>query len=195
MARARNEDKRALILLTSKTLFAQKGFFNTSISDIVSQTGLPVGSIYTYFKNKEEIVKVIVEEGWADLHARLLDHFKSTKDPLEKLQALIETFLPGLFDDLDLINILLAEALDYTRIEEKLEELTKMIFSVLRSLAKNNDIKHEYSKKEMEVALIVYFLGILHAVKLARSTDIGVSIPEIMEFVKKSIEKTMGLKV
>ena len=195
MARSKSEDKRVLILQTSKTLFAGKGFFNTSVSDIVKETGLPVGSIYTYFKNKEEIVKVIIDEGWEDLNTRLQENFLSTKDPKEKMKILLEEFLPELFEDLDLITILLGEAVDYTKLEEKLEELTKLIFSILKALSGNSYFAESLSKKEMEAAVIVYFLGILHAVRLAKSTPIGISQDDIMRIVKVTINSAMGVEI
>ncbi|MCK4541287.1 MAG: helix-turn-helix transcriptional regulator [Spirochaetales bacterium] len=63
MARMRDESKRTAILEVSKALFSKQGFSNTSISDIIRGTGFPVGTIYTYFKNKEEIVTVIAKAG------------------------------------------------------------------------------------------------------------------------------------
>ena len=195
MARSKSEDKRVLILQTSKTLFAQKGFFNTSISDIVRETGLPVGSIYTYFKNKDEIVKVIIDEGWEDLHTRLRENFLSTKNPHEKMKIILEDFLPELFEDLDLITILLGEAVNYTRLEEKLEELTNMIFSILRSLSGKSDFGSNLTQKDMEAALIVYFLGILHAAKLAKSTPLGITLEDIMRFVKITMKNAIAVDI
>jgi len=37
----------------------------------VKETGLPVGTIYTYFTSKEAIVQDIVEEGWTDFFGRV----------------------------------------------------------------------------------------------------------------------------
>ena len=125
MARMRDEAKRAVILGTAKMLFSQKGFFGTSVSDIVRESGLPVGTIYTYFKSKEEIVRQIVDEGWADLYGRLQAALGEKATPEEAFRALLDRFVPEILGDLDLINILLSEAIDYTRIEEKLEKLVK----------------------------------------------------------------------
>lgn len=193
MARAKDEDKRTLILQTSKTLFAKKGFFNTSVSDIVKEANLPVGTIYTYFKNKEDIVKVIVEEGWNDLYTRLLEHLNSIREPAEKLKMLLDRFFPALFEDLDLITILLGEAIDYTRIEEKLEVLTNVIFNLLRQVDRRGDLLGNFSRKEMKAALIIYFLGALHAVKLAKSTDIDLSMKDIMNYLKLTISESMNV--
>lgn len=195
MARAKDENKRATILQSSKMLFAQKGFFNTSISDIVRETGLPVGSIYTYFKSKDEIVRVIVEEGWSDLHTRLKSALSSSISPELKLKVLIEKFLPELLNDLELINILLAEAIDYTKIEEKIEQLTNMIFSIIKTLSPKKESFREFTKTTMQAGLMVYFLGILNAVKLSRSTSIGIKVSDIMNFVKISIENSMDIKL
>jgi AcrR family transcriptional regulator len=195
MARSKDESKRAAILQSSKMLFAKKGFFNTSISDIVNETGLPVGSIYTYFTNKEEIVKVIVDEGWADLEQRLEKSLSASSTPQAKLRVLIDDFLPELLTDMELINILLSEAIDYTKIEEKIEQLTTMILSVLRGLSPAKKTFHEPDKASMKVGLIVYFLGILNAVKISREASLGIDAGDIIGFVRQSIENAMDIKL
>jgi AcrR family transcriptional regulator len=195
MARSKDENKRAAILQSSKMLFAKKGFFNTSISDIVNETGLPVGSIYTYFKNKEEIVKVIVDEGWADLEQRLKTSLLSTRGPEAMLRVLVDDFLPELMNDLELINILLSEAIDYTRIEEKIEQLTKMILSILKELSPSKKTFHALDKTSMKAGLIVYFLGVLNAVKISREASLGVDTADIIGFVRQSIENAMDIEL
>ncbi|UCB45864.1 MAG: TetR/AcrR family transcriptional regulator [Spirochaetota bacterium] len=195
MARIKDENKRVAILQSSKILFAEKGFYNTSISDIVNETGLPVGSIYTYFKNKEEIVRVIIEEGWNDLHERLEKALSSTTSPKRKIKVLIEQFLSELLKDIDLINILLSEAIDYTRIEEKVEKLSNIILTILKSLSPKKESFHELTKTSMKAGLVVYFLGILNAVKISRSASLGIEVTDIMNFVKQSIENAMGIEL
>ncbi len=195
MARSKDENKRQTILQSSKMLFSQKGFFNTSISDIVKETGLPVGSVYTYFNSKEEIVKVIVEEGWQDIKIRLEEMVESETNNIDKLRILVDDFLPEVLNDVDLINILLSEAVNYTKIEEKMNELTTMIFNILQSISKENYVFKDYDRKDMESALIVYFLGVLNAVKLSQSTSIGITRKDVINFIKKSINKSMGIDI
>lgn len=191
MARAKSEDKRMLILQSSKSLFSRQGFFNTSISDIVKETGLPVGTIYNYFKNKEEIVRVIVEEGWTDLVTRLEETFKSCALPTEKLRIILDQFLPELFKDIDLISIFLSEAMELTGLEEKIERLTNLIFSVLKDLSSTSTIMAHYTRRDMQTALVVYFLGILNAVKLCNSSSIKLSVSDVMRFTKMAINDSL----
>jgi AcrR family transcriptional regulator len=195
MARSKDENKRQTILQSSKMLFSKKGFFNTSISDIVKETGLPVGSVYTYFHSKEEIVKVIVEEGWQDIKQRLVEMLKGENNDTEKLRIIVDDFFPEVLNDVDLINILLSEAANYTKIEDKMNELTTMIFDLLQNVSKENYVFKDFDRKDMESALTVYFLGVLNAVKLSQSTSIGITRKDIMRFIKKSISKSMKIDI
>ena len=195
MARAKDETKRQLILQAAKTLFSQRGFFNTSVSDITKETGLPVGSIYTYFKGKEEIVRAIVNEGWDDLRNRLVETVSSAKRAEDKLKVIIDQFLPEVLNDLDLVNILLSEAITYTKIEEKVEELSGIILSLLKTIAKDNKNLDGFDKNMMDTALVVYFLGIMAAVKVSRSSEIGLKANDVMKFIRFTVEKALGVKL
>ncbi len=180
-----------MILQTAKSLFAEKGFFNTSVSDIVKVSKLPVGSIYTYFSSKEDIVRAIIEEGWADLHSRLLERLDAAVDPEEKIILLLDGFLPELFKDIELITILLSEAVDYTRLEEKLEELTDIVFDIIKKHEGGRSFFGDLSIKEMRAAFIVYFLGVLHTVKIVKSGNIDLSVSDIISFLRRTIQKTL----
>lgn len=191
MARAKDAKKRDLILKSAKTLFSQKGFFNASISDIVKEVKLPVGTIYTYFKSKEEIVRAIVDEGWEELHKRLKDSLSAVPTMEAGLNILVEQFLPELFKDIDLINIFLSETAKLTGIEDKVEELTDLIFNLIRHKLPGGE--DNSAKKNMKAALIVYFLGILNAVKLCETAPIGITSKDIMTFLKQSIRSTLNI--
>ena len=184
MARNRDENKRRAILQASKLLFAQKGFYGTAISDIVRETGMTVGTIYTYFTSKDEIVRAIVDEGWNELYARLENDLGGVASPEDKLRLLIERFLPEIVAEVDLISILLSEAVTYTRLEEKVERLTDFVFSLTRSLAAGGRPLEAFSRQSLRTALVVIFLGIMSTAKIARASSIGISNRDIVSFVK-----------
>lgn len=190
MARLKDEQKRKAILETSKMLFSQKGFFNASISDIVQETGFPVGTIYTYFKNKEEIIQMIVEEGWTEFRDALEAALRSRSRPEERLGVVIDEFLPSLLEDLDFISILLSEAIQYTRIEQKIEELT----TIIASLIPDSESLH-LSRRELETALIVYFLGILHAARISRNAAVGLTVKDLTEFVRNTVSQAVQMEI
>jgi AcrR family transcriptional regulator len=184
MPRNRDENKRKAILQTSKMLFAQKGFYATAISDIVRETGLTVGSIYTYFASKDEIVRAIVDEGWSELYSRLEKDLGGLASAEDKLRLLIEQFLPEVVAEVDLISILLSEAVTCTRLEDKVEHLTDLVFSLTRSLATGGRPLEAFDRQSLRTALVVIFLGILATARVARASSIGITNRDIVSFVK-----------
>jgi TetR/AcrR family transcriptional regulator, transcriptional repressor of aconitase len=55
------EARRAQILEAARRCFARKGFAETSITDIVAESGLSAGAIYSYFDGKPEIIRAVAE--------------------------------------------------------------------------------------------------------------------------------------
>ena len=193
MPRNRDENKRRAILQSSKLLFAQKGFYGTAISDIVRETGMTVGTIYTYFASKDEIVRAIVDEGWNELYARLEKDLGGVASPEDKLRLLIERFLPEVVAEVDLISILLSEAVTYTRLEEKVERLTDLVFSLTRSLAAGSRPLEAFSRQSLRTALVVIFLGIMSTAKIARASSVGISNRDIVSFVKIMVRESFRI--
>ena len=195
MARALSVEKRQLILQQAKELFARNGFGATSVADVARAAGLPVGSIYTYFTNKEELVRAIVEEGWADLRLRLHEALENASTTDEKMQLLVNHFLPELLGDSDLITILLSEAVEYTRLEEKVEELVALFDRILAPVASTGPGLAGFSRTNLEAALLVYFLGVLDAVRISSASSLDIGREDILEFLRLTVRNTLGLQV
>jgi TetR/AcrR family fatty acid metabolism transcriptional regulator len=63
MDRATNEtDKRELIMNAAIKAFAQNGYHQSRISDVAREAGVAAGTIYLYFKNKDDLLISIFEE-------------------------------------------------------------------------------------------------------------------------------------
>jgi AcrR family transcriptional regulator len=56
----REEATRRRILKAARQVFVQKGFHRASIDDVVAACGLSVGAIYTYFPNKDELIRASI---------------------------------------------------------------------------------------------------------------------------------------
>ncbi len=57
-------ERRDEFLDTAVELFNEKGYYNTSVDDIVDRMGVAKGLFYYYFKTKEELVEAIVNRIW-----------------------------------------------------------------------------------------------------------------------------------
>lgn len=59
------EERRGEFLLTAQKLFIKKGYYTTSVDDIVGEMGVAKGLFYYYFKSKEDLVSQMVDHLWA----------------------------------------------------------------------------------------------------------------------------------
>jgi AcrR family transcriptional regulator len=65
------QEKTKLILDTALELFAEKGFHQTSISDITRMAGISKGLLYNYFESKDEVLKSIIQIGYDEAYSHL----------------------------------------------------------------------------------------------------------------------------
>lgn len=65
------KSKKQQILKTAMHLFAQKGFHLTSMQEIAEQTGVAKGSIYTYFRSKEDLLLSILKQHYGMMQRNL----------------------------------------------------------------------------------------------------------------------------
>ncbi|MCI4458482.1 MAG: TetR/AcrR family transcriptional regulator [Thermocrinis sp.] len=124
------------LLESAKRLFSQKGYYATSVEDIVESAGVSKGTFYFYFKSKEELFKSLVEEMHLNIVKRL-ENFLEKELPLE--DALIEyakVFLEDIYQNRHIAQIFLFQLvgtneefreLYYTKIAHLRELLTKMV--------------------------------------------------------------------
>jgi len=73
--------KRELILRAATRVFARNGYFNSKVADIARAAGVADGTVYLYFKSKEEILHSIFDQNMAEAIAsgrRLIANVKET---------------------------------------------------------------------------------------------------------------------
>ncbi|MCF6187452.1 MAG: TetR/AcrR family transcriptional regulator [Desulfobulbaceae bacterium] len=80
----RGRETRSHILQESRKLFTLQGFRNTSISEIITATGVKKGNLYYHFPSKEELgLAVLVDV--RDEFFTLLDHSLAGENPIVKI--------------------------------------------------------------------------------------------------------------
>jgi AcrR family transcriptional regulator len=57
----RSINKKQHIIRTALTIFAQKGYYNTSSNEIAAQAGVSIGSFYAYFKDKKQLFLEVMD--------------------------------------------------------------------------------------------------------------------------------------
>lgn len=77
----KGEKTREHILKTSRKILVTQGFHNTSVSEIISETGVKKGNLYYYFASKEELGLAVLEDAKEEFF-RFLDKSLSGADPV-----------------------------------------------------------------------------------------------------------------
>lgn len=86
-----SEDKRQKILSIAIEEFAENGFNNTNINVIVEKAGISIGSMYKYFRSKEDLYLTVVNLGLHQLELALNPIMSSKKTFFEKIRLIIDT--------------------------------------------------------------------------------------------------------
>ncbi|MFH0788698.1 MAG: TetR/AcrR family transcriptional regulator [Pseudomonadota bacterium] len=84
---------RQQIIEEALQLFSVKGYFNTSISDILGATHLTKGGLYGHFRSKEEIWYAVYEEAAKIWKQIVFKDIRKISDPLQRIEKSIENAL------------------------------------------------------------------------------------------------------
>ena len=87
---AKGVQTRQDIIEKSLRLFCIKGYYNTSINDILQATGLTKGGVYGHFASKEDLWYAVYDEALGIWRKVVFQGIQSSADPLERIQTLIE---------------------------------------------------------------------------------------------------------
>jgi TetR/AcrR family fatty acid metabolism transcriptional regulator len=103
---ARGGDKRERILDAAVRVFAKKGFYATRVSEVAKAAGVADGTIYLYFKSKDELLVSLFEDRVERLLAFMHTELAPTAGAPEKLRRIIELQLGLLEGERDLAEVI-----------------------------------------------------------------------------------------
>ena len=144
------ERRRHQIMVAAKRVFSEKGFNKTTIEDIAREAELSPGTLYLYFKNKDDLYASL-SLGILQYLLIRLEHINNKKNSTseQKLQALQEAMYGVYeFDPLILINMF------HLQSSETLKNLSPPLLSEIKNL----------SQKSLEGMANIFEYGIKHKV-------------------------------
>jgi TetR/AcrR family fatty acid metabolism transcriptional regulator len=112
-------DKREAILRAAIGVFARAGYFNAKVADIAREAGVADGTVYLYFKSKEEILHSIFDRSVDEALEAARKRVKLISDPGEKLRQIAHLHLERLGADRDLAVVFQVELRGSTKFMEE----------------------------------------------------------------------------
>jgi AcrR family transcriptional regulator len=93
MARPRSEDKRNAILDAATRLFAERGLTAAPTSEISKLAGVAEGTLFTYFKTKDDLINALYREIKLELADTMMADFPRKKNICTKLRHVWDRYV------------------------------------------------------------------------------------------------------
>ena len=101
---------RKEILKTALELFSEKGFHNVSMQEIADKAEFAVGTLYNFFKDKEDLYKALSREKFNIFNNELSKAIDSDRDEVEKIRDFILVKGKVFSENIPMIKLLLSES-------------------------------------------------------------------------------------
>jgi TetR/AcrR family transcriptional regulator, fatty acid metabolism regulator protein len=128
--------KYETILRAAIKVFARSGFFNSKVADVAREAGVADGTVYLYFKNKDDILVSIFNHVMDEALGAGRKRLEAAGEPREKLKRIVHAHLDRLGRDRDLAVVFQVELRSSTKFMEqfsatKVSEYLDMIRGVI----------------------------------------------------------------
>ncbi len=114
-----NNEKQMEILKAAVDLISERGFERTTVDEIAARANVGKGTIYLYFKNKEEIFIAILENGIQAIMKRMNEILNESGDFRHRLEALLKEHLQFAEDHRKFYKVFIKERLNMKLIADK----------------------------------------------------------------------------
>jgi TetR/AcrR family transcriptional regulator, fatty acid metabolism regulator protein len=114
----RAEKARAILRAAAK-VFAQSGYFNAKVSDVAREAGVADGTVYLYFKNKDDLLSSIFSTAMEEFLSRARAELAEVLDPRERLRRFAHLHLTLLEQERDMAVVFQVELRQSTKFMEQ----------------------------------------------------------------------------
>ena len=104
-----NSDKRDKILQGALRAFAKKGFYNTKVSEIANEAGVADGTIYLYFKNKDDLLISLFEDRMEWIIDRIQSELEKVDGVVDRVRRFVELHFQLAIENPDLAEFITVE--------------------------------------------------------------------------------------
>src|SRR5215470_17494014 len=111
--------KRDAILRAATDVFAERGYFNSQVADVARVAGVAAGTVYLYFRSKDDLLISIFERGMRDAIAQGRALASDVSDPVSRLRRFARLHLARLGRDRNLAVVFQVELRQSTKFMER----------------------------------------------------------------------------
>jgi AcrR family transcriptional regulator len=178
MARTRDKNKAGLIIESATEVFGELGFQAARITQVAARAGISSGTIYTYFKDKEQLFTAAVRQGWEGFLAQIAEIVRSDRPAEDRLEVFVDLGFRTLKNALPLLRGMLFESRQSAILHRSLDSLCACIETLLGGDGKVSDPEGRRSFIKITV------LGVLFSAALAEPARTDAEITRLKKAVR-----------
>ncbi len=156
--KGKTNGKYERILEAAVTVFARQGFYQSTVSQIAKEAGVADGTIYLYFKNKDDILVQFFNFKAKQVFASFRQEVDKAADSTEKLRSLVRRHLEEFQRDGDMAVVY--QTLAYQNIEpirDQIKEVSKMYLDMVEEILEKGQ-EEGTMRKDLYISLVKRFI-------------------------------------
>ena len=171
---------KKMLIEVARQLFAKNGKKEVTMNDIAEASKIGRRTLYTYFNNKEEIYKAVIDKELDTILERLLVVSKQDAEPDIKLTNHILTHLDAVKDVVNRNGSLRADFFhDIYEVERKRRKIDVKEIALIRAIIAEGVEKNIFKRMDLNLSSIIIF----YAIK-------GLEVPYIRQNISSEFEKS-----
>ena len=103
--RQKVEEREEAILAAARQVFAENGPEGARMADIAKRAGIAEGTVYIYYKTKNDLLRAIVAKFWSDLTIHAREAIRAEDETFAVLEALTRFHLLALIERRDIVEL------------------------------------------------------------------------------------------
>lgn len=156
--KSRGNDKYRRILEAAVKVFAEQGFYQATVSQIAREAGVADGTIYLYFKNKDDILVQFFNLKARQVFAFFRQEVNKADNAIDKLRNLVRSHLAEFQKDRNMAVVYQAETHQNTRaVEAQIREMAKMYLDIVTEIVEKGQDEGTI-RRDLYLSLVKRFI-------------------------------------
>ncbi|OQY03632.1 MAG: TetR family transcriptional regulator [Desulfobacteraceae bacterium 4572_123] len=158
VAKLKTNDKYHRILDAAIKVFAEQGFFQSTIAQVAREAGVADGTIYLYFKNKDDILFNFFNYKTRQVFSGFREQVSKGDNATSKLRNLIRRHLQEFQRDRNMAIVYQAETHGNSRVaEKKIKEMAKMYYDLVSEIVEQGQ-EEGVIRRDLYVGMVKRFI-------------------------------------
>jgi AcrR family transcriptional regulator len=170
MPRVKTISKKEEILEAASRVFAEKEFHEGLIDDVAALAGVGKGTVYRYFRTKEELYFETLLQAFDDLSAMLADAVAEEPSPMRRLEKIVRESLRFSWERRHLLGLLQGDERRFAMREAELRLRREGMMALVQKVILDGIERREFRGVDARIAAEL-LRGMIRAANCFRTED------------------------